>query len=92
MTTNTVDFSRFFQSSLQLNNLTLVSGKSNLVDAIAFALCAPFAKGKHSHVRDLVYQIQPGSEASIAEGLERMYVQLNLKENISLKRSYLIKD
>ena len=65
-----------------------------MVDAIAFALCLPLARGKHAHVRDLVYQQNPngGEPAPQNYGEEQMFVQLNLKDGISLRRSYLVKE
>jgi structural maintenance of chromosome 1 len=75
-------------------------GKSNLVDALAFALCLPLIKGKHSHVKDLVYKsnIVSADTSSLTESLipsepkANMYVQLNFTDKISLRRAYLVQD
>ena len=42
-------------------------GKSNLIDAVAFALALPLPRGKHAHVRDLVYASANGDD--VAQGM-----------------------
>ena len=65
-----------------------------MVDAIAFALCLPLARGDSAHVRDLVYHGNLTSDEAAPQnfGDEQMYVQLNLKDGISLRRSYMVKE
>ena len=70
-------------------------GKSNLIDAVAFALALALPRGKHAHVRELVYSGGPPDD--VAEGLgddaaRDMYVQLNFENGVSLKRSYSVRD
>lgn len=48
------------------------AGKSNLVDAISFALCLPLQPAKHVHTRELVYRA-----ASDQPPAYEMSVQLN---------------
>ena len=38
------------------HTLFLLIGKSNLLDAVAFALALPLPRGKYTHVKDLVYK------------------------------------
>jgi hypothetical protein len=63
-------------------DLTKITGKSNIVDAIAFALCLPLLPAKHVHTRELVYK--ETAEAQIAS---EMNVQLNFGD-LSIKRSF----
>ena len=57
-------------------------GKSNLIDAIAFALCLPLLPAKHVHTRELVYRV--AADAPLAD---EMIVQLNFSD-MSLKRCF----
>jgi chromosome segregation ATPase len=52
----------------------MFAGKSNLIDAIAFALCLPLLPAKHNHVRDLVYRAPNGNLESEPDGSAKMYV------------------
>jgi len=47
-----------------LKFLIFASGKSNIIDAIAFALCVPFAPAKHVHTRELVYRANQQNAAA----------------------------
>ena len=40
---------------LDYNKCLFTLGKSNLIDALGFALALQLPRGKHAHVRDLVY-------------------------------------
>lgn len=63
-------------------DLTKILGKSNIVDAIAFALCLPMVPAKHTHTRELVYK-----ETADAQIANEMSVQLNFGD-VSLRRSF----
>jgi len=57
-------------------------GKSNIIDAVAFALCLPLLPAKHSHTRELVYRANQQGNAAWD-----MHVQLNFTY-CSFRRSY----
>ena len=92
---------------LTINLYLMFSGKSNFIDAIAYGLCLPLLKGKHRHVKELVYaeasssvrgsgamlqaQQLPDSEFK-APLSDTMHVQLNFGDRTSLRRSYTVAD
>jgi structural maintenance of chromosome 1 len=53
-------------------NQSLISflGKSNIMDAISFALCLPLQPAKHAHTKDLVYK----GAAAEYQSVQEMYV------------------
>ena len=53
-------------------------GKSNLLDAVAFALALPLSRGKHAHVKELVYS---GPNASAAASSSRNSVSRNVGDD-----------
>ena len=62
--------------------MPLVLGKSNIIDAVAFALFLPLLPAKHAHTKELVYRAnQQGNSAW------DMHVQLNFT-SCSFRRSY----
>ena len=82
--------------------IILFSGKSNLLDAVAFALALPLPRGKYAHVRDLVYNNRGGNqnndddigvnESQQLASEQDMYVKLNFEGALSLRRSYAVRD
>ena len=66
---------------------------------MAFALALPLPRGKHTHVRDLVYA---SGNDDVAQGMREnkvdapeettMFVRLNLEGDISLKRTFSMSD
>ena len=55
-------------------------GKSNLIDAVAFALALPLPRGKHSHVRDLVYASAPSSSIDGQDDVARGMLQNDIEQ------------
>ena len=57
-------------------DFTIIAGKSNLIDAISFALAIPYQGGKHKHTRELLCKVSssnPPSEAGsdVFQGMQQ---------------------
>lgn len=65
---------------------------------MAFALAVPLPRGKHTHVRDLVYAAEDDVSRAVAgnpdlqQAVEQMYVKLNFEGGVCLKRTYTVHD
>jgi len=60
-----------------------------LIDAVAFALALPLPRGKHAHVRDLVYARNSDDvERGVDNVTGSMFVKLNFEGGLTLKRTY----